>query len=274
MPSRPLVRLKAFFDDHPSAVFVRVETARGSTPREAGAWMLASPAATLGTIGGGQLEFMAIDRARRILSGDAAEGELDIPLGPEIGQCCGGRVRLVLAAVDESLRKEIEALAAAEASARPTVFIFGAGHVGSALAAALLPLPLHVCVVETRGSVMDALPSGVEKAQVAVPESAVRNAPPGSAFVVMTHDHALDFLIVGEALKRSDARYVGMIGSATKRETFRRWWLNEAGGDAAALSQLTCPLGGTTADKRPAVIAALTAAEVAKALFIGDRVLL
>lgn len=267
MPSRPLVRLKAFFDDHPRSVFVRVGTAKGSTPREAGAWMLVSPAAMLGTIGGGQLEFMAIDRARRILTGDGAEGELDIPLGPEIGQCCGGRVRLVLLAVDDSRRKEIEALAAAEAQSRPTVHVFGAGHVGSALAAALLPLPLHVCVVETRDSVLDALPSGVEKAQVAVPESAVRGAPARSAFVVMTHDHALDFLIVGEALKRADARYVGMIGSATKRETFRRWWLNEAGGEETALSSLRCPLGGTTADKRPAVIAALTAAEIANAIF-------
>ncbi|MBK8457805.1 MAG: xanthine dehydrogenase accessory protein XdhC [Phyllobacteriaceae bacterium] len=266
MPSRPLVRLQAFFDAHPRAVLVRVDAAKGSTPREAGAWMLVSPAAILGTIGGGQMEFMAIDRARRILSGDAAEGSLDIPLGPEIGQCCGGRVRLDLRLADASIRLEIEDVARGEAETRPTVFVFGAGHVGSALAAALLPLPVHVTVVETRDLVLDALPAGVAKMRAAVPEKAVRDAPGGSAFVVLTHDHALDFLIVGEALRRADAAYVGMIGSATKRETFRRWWLGEAAGDAAALAHLHCPLGGTTADKRPAVIAALTAAEIVTAL--------
>lgn len=267
MPSRPLVRLKAFLDDHARAVLVRVVAAKGSTPREAGAWMLVGAADAIGTVGGGQMEFMAIDRARRILSGDAAEGTLDIPLGPEIGQCCGGRVGLDLTVVDAGRRPEIEALVAEEAATRPAVFVFGAGHVGSALAAALLPLPLSVTVIETRDGVLDALPAGVARAQVAVPEDHVRAAAPGSAYIVLTHDHALDFLIVGEALRRGDAAYVGMIGSATKRETFRRWWLNEAGGDETALARLHCPLGGTTVDKRPAVIAALAAAEVAIALF-------
>jgi len=267
MPARPLVRLTAFLADHPRLVLVLVVSARGSTPRKAGAWMLVSAAATLGTVGGGQMEFMAIDRARRMLAGDATADELDIPLGPEIGQCCGGRVRLRLTLLDQAGRREIEAMAEAESVARPTVFVFGAGHVGAALAGALLPLPLHVTAVETRDHVLDALPAGIGKVRVAVAEAVVRAAPPGAAFVVMTHDHALDFLIVGEALRRGDAGYVGMIGSATKRETFRRWWLNEAGGDEAALGRLSCPLGGTTADKRPAVIAALTAAEVAKALF-------
>lgn len=269
MPTRPLVRIKAFLDDHLRAVLVRVSMAKGSTPREAGAWMLVSPAATLGTVGGGQMEFMAIDRARRILSGDAAEGDLDIPLGPEIGQCCGGRVRLDLAVINAARQREIEALVSAEADARPTAFVFGAGHVGVALSAALAPLPLHVTVIETREGQLDGLPPGVGKVLAAVPELAVAEAPPGSAFVVLTHDHALDFLIVGEALGRADAAYVGMIGSATKRETFRRWWLNEAGGAEEALERLHCPLGGTTADKRPAVIAALTASEIVRAL-IGD----
>ena len=89
-------------------------------------------------------------------------------------------------------------------------------------------------------------------------------APAGSAFVVLTHDHALDFLIVAEALKRADAAYVGMIGSKTKRATFKSWFLKQAEGSLAAVSALTCPIGGDTVkDKRPAVIAALTAAELA-----------
>src|SRR5690606_11255660 len=99
------------------------------------------------------------------------------------------------------------------------------------------------------------------------PEESVRDAPPGSAFVVLTHDHALDFLIVAEALKRDDAAYVGMIGSKTKRETFRRWYVREAGGDEHRFARLISPIGGADViDKRPVVIAALAAAEIIRAL--------
>ena len=73
---------------------VRVTRARGSTPREAGATMIVAAETTQGTIGGGQLEYMAIDRARQMLARGEATASLDIPLGPEIGQCCGGRVEL------------------------------------------------------------------------------------------------------------------------------------------------------------------------------------
>jgi hypothetical protein len=57
----------------------------------------------------------------------------------------------------------------------------------------------------------------------------VRAAPPGSAFVILTHDHALDFLLSAEALGRGDAAYVGMIGSATKRAAFRAWCRRQGG---------------------------------------------
>ena len=93
--------------------------------------------------------------------------------------------------------------------------------------------------------------------------------PPGSAFVVLTHDHALDFLIVAEALKRRDAAYVGMIGSKTKKATFRNWFLKTAGGTEDDLSRLVSPIGGDAVrDKRPAVIAALAAAEIMTALAV------
>ncbi|WP_289708617.1 XdhC family protein, partial [Escherichia coli] len=76
-------------------VLVEVKSASGSTPREAGAWMLVAVDCIFGTIGGGQLEFMAIDHARRLLSeGGADADDISVPLGPEIGQCCGGRVGL------------------------------------------------------------------------------------------------------------------------------------------------------------------------------------
>ena len=92
----------------------------------------------------------------------------------------------------------------------------------------------------------------------------MKAAPAGSAFVVLTHDHALDFLIVAEALKRDDAAYVGMIGSKTKRRRFESQFLR-AGGSKAVLAQLTCPIGGADVDdKRPEIIASLTAAELVR----------
>jgi xanthine dehydrogenase accessory factor len=104
-----------------------------------------------------------------------------------------------------------------------------------------------------------------------MPESLVAEAPPGSAFLVLTHDHALDFLILKEALARIDAAYAGMIGSKSKRATFSHWFKRE-GGNAAALPRLVCPMGGSTVkDKRPEVIAALTAAEVMAALAGSGR---
>ena len=84
---------------------------------------------------------------------------------------------------------------------------------------------------------------------------------------MLTHDHALDFLIVAEALRRKDAAYVGMIGSKTKKATFRSWYLKSAGGNDADFARLVSPIGGDAVkDKRPAVIAALAAAEIMTAL--------
>lgn len=276
--------LKSFLAAHRRVALVEVADAKGSTPRERGAFMLVATDAIHGTIGGGQLEFMAIDKARQMLAGGRKAGgvaqlaadraiHLSIPLGPEIGQCCGGRVEVAVRPVDAALRAELIAAAEAEDAARPHVYIFGGGHVGHALAASLSLLPLRVAVIETRADALEGMPAGVETRLTPMPEQAVRDAPAGSAFVVLTHDHALDFLIVAEALARADAAYVGMIGSKTKKATFRSWFLKTAGGSAAQFARLVSPIGGDAVkDKRPAVIAALAAAEVMTALaFHGAR---
>lgn len=258
--------LAAFLAANARCICVTIAEAKGSTPREQGAWMLVSDSGTFGTIGGGQLEFRAIAVARSQLENGVTSGTLALPLGPEIGQCCGGHVRLDLAFADAAKRAGLTGHLTARDAARPQIFVFGAGHVGHALAEALALLPFAVTLVETRNEALAGLPVSVATLLTPVPEEAVRSAAPGSAFVVLTHDHALDFLILTEVLRRGDAAYAGMIGSQTKREMFRRYWLNEAGGEAEALVRLSCPLGGTTQDKRPAVIAALAAAEVVRVL--------
>jgi len=267
--ARTTESLEAFLDAMDRIALVEVARAKGSTPREAGACMLVSRSAIHGTIGGGQLEFMAIDQARQMLADMRAPYEfmLDVPLGPEIGQCCGGRVEVLIRLMNEGLRAELLEATKSEEARMPHVYIFGGGHVGLALANALSLLPVKATVVETRAEAAESMPEGVETRLTSVPEEMVRSAPAGSAFVVLTHDHALDFLIVAEALKRQDAAYVGMIGSKTKKATFRSWYLKSAGGSDADFLRLVSPIGGEAVkDKRPAVIAALAAAEIMTAL--------
>ncbi|RUV69893.1 MAG: xanthine dehydrogenase accessory protein XdhC [Mesorhizobium sp.] len=328
--------LKAFLADAGRVALVEVAGTKGSTPREKGAFMLVSGAASFGTIGGGQLEYMAIDKARQLLfslleggeersangrekandlafsatnarshsegqaakrpEGVVSEGTarasstaaaappdgraatlpsrgrdvsamLDIPLGPEIGQCCGGRVEVLIRLVDAALARELVTAADAEAAQLPHVYIFGGGHVGQALASAVALLPVRVVVVETRVEALEGMPDTVETSLTPMPEAMVRKAPAGAAFVILTHDHALDFLIATEALKRRDAAYVGMIGSKTKKATFRSWFLKSADGSEAEFARLVSPIGGDAVkDKRPQVIAALAAAEIMMAL--------
>ncbi|AZO46015.1 xanthine dehydrogenase accessory protein XdhC [Mesorhizobium sp. M7D.F.Ca.US.005.01.1.1] len=304
--------LRDFLAGQGRIALVEVTGTKGSTPREKGAFMLVSQTAIFGTIGGGQLEYMAIDKARQMLfsplegemaakrpEGVLSEGTtraasstaaatppggfaatlpprgrdsratLDVPLGPEIGQCCGGRVEVLIRLVDAELAAELVAAAEAEEAHLPHVYIFGGGHVGQALASTIALLPVHGVVIETRAEALEGMPETVETRLTPMPEAEVRNAPAGTAFAILTHDHALDFLIVAEALKRDDAAYVGMIGSKTKKATFRNWFLKSADGSQAEFARLVSPIGGDTVkDKRPQIIAALAAAEIMTALVV------
>lgn len=265
--------IRAFLNKRHHCVLVEVTDVKGSAPRDKDAWMLVARDMIFRTIGGGQLEYIAIDHARRILVG-GVEDPMDVPLGPEIGQCCGGRVGLGFRRVNRGLAEELISRVDAEIAMRPHVYIFGAGHVGNALAHALSLTPVRVVLVDTREDELVACNvAGIETCLTALPEQVVRDAPPGSAFIVLTHDHALDFLIATEALQRRDAAYVGMIGSKTKKATFRNWLQRETGNDAL-FSQLVCPVGGgVLKDKRPEVIAALATAEVLAALLVTRKVL-
>jgi xanthine dehydrogenase accessory factor len=261
--------IRDFLRREPAAILVEVTGAAGSTPRDTDAWMLISQRAIFATIGGGQLEYMAIDHARRALRSGLDAAPMDVPLGPEIGQCCGGRVGLSFTPLNPELAGDLIARSDREMAARPHVYVFGAGHVGDALAMALSLAPLRVVLVDTReDELMASTVPRVETCLTAMPEAVVRDAPPGSSFVVLTHDHALDFLIAAEALRRTDAAYVGMIGSKTKRATFRNWLTREIG-RPELFDGLVCPIGGTAVkDKRPAVIAALAAAEITTAALL------
>ncbi|MDO5642948.1 MAG: xanthine dehydrogenase accessory protein XdhC [Paracoccus sp. (in: a-proteobacteria)] len=227
---------------------LRVTKTSGSTPRETGAEMVVTARDETGTIGGGRLEFDAIARARKMIALGETHAVMEFTLGPESGQCCGGRVQVTLERKPPKTPPPL-----------PQVLIFGAGHVGRALAQIMAPLPFDITLIDTRADQL-ARAQGAPTRLTPIPEAEIRAARPAAAFVIMTHDHGLDFLLAAEALRRGDAAYVGLIGSATKRARFER----EARAADIDTTGLTCPIGaGFSADKRPEIIAAFTAAEIA-----------
>ena len=144
-----------------------------------------------------------------------------------------------------------------------------AGHTGKALARSLALLPVAVTLIDDRPGQFGEVPETVACLQLRDPETALAAARPGSAFVVLTHSHALDYRLAEAALLRGDAAYVGMIGSGTKRARFEASFRRRHPG-SKVLGGFTCPIGGSDVhDKRPEVIAALTSAELVRCL-LGD----
>ncbi|TNE37541.1 xanthine dehydrogenase accessory protein XdhC [uncultured Roseovarius sp.] len=253
--------LNDFFVAHPSVVRIVLTRVRGSSPRNEGTEMFVTSRSLWGTLGGGQLEYLAIDTARKMLRDGALQRDVDVPLGPEIGQCCGGRVEMRLKRMRGSDKRAAVNRALKADAALPHVYVMGAGHVGRALAKLFQHLPVKCILIDTRPEEIALNTAAVETRVSVLPEADIWNAPAGSAFIVLTHDHALDFLLTSAALEREDAVYVGMIGSATKRAKFRNWTHKHC--DGQTIEHLNCPIGASgSRDKRPSVIAAFVAAEV------------
>ncbi|WP_170789246.1 xanthine dehydrogenase accessory protein XdhC [Ruegeria lacuscaerulensis] len=253
--------LKEFLSAQHSVICIALTRVRGSSPRNEGTEMFVALEALWGTIGGGQLEFMAINAARKMLADGVLHQKMDVPLGPEIGQCCGGRVELKLNRMRASDRHSVTERAARHDKTLPHVYVMGAGHVGRALANQFQHLPVRCILVDTRPEEIELCSAKVETRVSAIPEFEIHGAPEGSAFVVLTHDHGLDFLLTTAALERQDAAYVGMIGSATKRIKLRNWAHRHC--DGQSIEHLRCPIGASgSRDKRPSIIAAFVVSEV------------
>jgi xanthine dehydrogenase accessory factor len=246
------------------AVLVEVTEARGSVPRGAGTRMLVSADSVAGTIGGGHLEWKAIDTARRRLAGDpAAPNTEHFPLGPALGQCCGGAVTLAYAALDapalERWRPD---------GCRFELQIYGAGHVGRAIVRALTPLPVRITWIDEREdefAAADARADGLAQVQrvcVDSVEAEVAHASAGAFYLVLTHQHDLDLRITEAILKRGDFGFLGLIGSKTKRQRFVHRF-EQRGIAAEAVARMTCPIGVPGIEgKEPEVIAAAVVAQL------------
>ena len=296
---------------HRSAlVRVTLISLRGSGPREPGASMLVLDTGAAGTIGGGHLEWHATALARQLMEpGAAAVRIVELNLGPDLGQCCGGRVELWLerltshdipwlneaarrlrerrafciesefvdgvvchrllpesssAAVVELQRAPERCTLIERPTLRSPVWIFGAGHVGQMLVRLLSELGLfEITWIDSRPDVLPGgLPGGVTARLSAAPAALVADAPPGARFVVMTHDHALDYEVCRRVLLRRDALWLGLIGSASKSARFRARLLRE-GIDREALARLASPIGVPgIASKVPTAIAIAISAQL------------
>mgnify|MGYP002700150432 FL=1 len=238
----------------------------GSSPRNSDTEMFISETDTLGTIGGGQLEYLVINHSKKMIAENIKKDILKISLGPEIGQCCGGKVEVSLLEMYE--KDKCLALNRFNKKDKnlPHVYVMGAGHVGRALALQLQHLPVRCVLIDSRVDELAKCSADVETRLSAIPEEDIKSAPRGSAYVILTHDHALDFILCGAALDRHDAKYVGMIGSKTKRVKFKKWY--QVNYDNNLIKDFICPIGNVkNQDKRPSIIASSVTAEVINMLF-------
>jgi xanthine dehydrogenase accessory factor len=246
------------------AVWVSVDATQGSVPRDHGTWMAVFPDTQVGTIGGGRVEFEAVAEARRRLAGGSGEPVLRYPLGPGLGQCCGGVMHLRFEPVRAA---DIPALRTRLARAGMPVALFGGGHVGRALIDLLAHLPCSVTWVDSRDGIFPRqVPDNVSCEHSDPVQHAVTGLVPQTRVLVMSFSHAEDLDIVARCLRRqradADLPYIGLIGSATKWATFRHRLL-ERGFSVAELAQVRCPIGlAGIPGKEPEVIAVAVAAQL------------
>ncbi|MBJ3775405.1 xanthine dehydrogenase accessory protein XdhC [Acuticoccus mangrovi] len=258
MSEADLATLAARVRAGPTAVATLVGI-KGSTPRGIGAYMIVTADRTDGTIGGGEAEHRAVEAARTLLAAGQEETTLDVILGPNLDQCCGGAMTIYIRRITTPPEGPFEmgGVTITDPPMRPVV-VYGAGHVGTALVRALTPLPFAVEWIDARAESLWPTDLAIACRRVAIPEAVVAEAPDNAFHLVMTHSHAVDLEIVAAVLARPFA-FLGLIGSKSKKATFIHR-LTERG---LATDRLTCPIGlDAITGKSPAIIAASVAAQL------------
>lgn len=201
----------------------------GSVPRSSGAKMVISAQSQFDTLGGGNLEYQVIAKARESLALQRSEPVIErFALSADLGQCCGGAVQVMF----EFFQTQA-----------PQVAIFGAGHVCQSLTSILNGLSCHVKVIDSRPEWLAPLAQkGIETERHANPVDAIETLKDNTFVLIMTQDHALDFDLTQRALESQRFAYVGLIGSQGKSQRFR-FRLKEQLTNVNLLDQLTCPIG-------------------------------
>lgn len=271
---------------HGPVARVVVADVKGSTPREIGAAMLVWNSPTgleqSGTIGGGALEFEVMKSAFH------APRLQRIPLGPSMGQCCGGSVTVLTEVFETTgdipddvyargpnvmplaVQKALKGVRR-EGFVAPRLFgdwmvepvsppvrpiwLWGAGHVGRAIANVLAPLPqFSLTWIDTNQDRFPAhLPSGTTQLVATNPADLVCHAPKTAEHMVLTYSHALDLELCHQILAH-DFAFAGLIGSDTKWARFRTR-LAALGHNSAQINRICCPIGQPELGKHPQAIA-------------------
>lgn len=221
----------------------------GSVPRASGAKMVITRHSQFDTLGGGNLEYQVIAKARDSLS--KQHGELLIErftLAADLGQCCGGAVQVMFEFFH---------------NCTPQVVIFGAGHVCQALTSVLAELPCHVKVIDSRSEWLEPLQKkGIDTKLAPAPSECVATLRDKAYVLIMTQDHALDYDLTLRALEQQRFAYVGLIGSQGKRQRFE-FRLKENLSQPQLIDQLTCPIGHPDVQgKLPMQVAVSVAAQL------------
>jgi xanthine dehydrogenase accessory factor len=239
--------------------------------RRAGAWL--GPAMACARTGSA---FAIVSRVgvgapsamRLVITGDDVRGTLgDVALdsaaiGVARTRLCGAGNGAAL--VRFANERDASLLVHVERSGAFPILLFGNGHVGRALVNVLGVVAAEVRWIDARAADFPpAVPGNVEVIATDAPEDELHEAPPGAFVVVTTHSHALDFSLIEAALGRDDWRYLGLIGSQSKRAQFERR-LAARGYPAEACARIRCPIGSAVAikAKHPGSIAVAIAAEL------------
>ena len=231
---------------------------KGSVPRNENVSMAVSSSKQYGTIGGGELEYQVIKESNDLLNNfDCNEKNIELPLGPNLGQCCGGFVKIQLSKfkngknllLKHNLKEQI-------INQNQNLYIFGAGHVASALLSKLDGVGFNIFVIDSRENFISNITTDYVFPILAKDHTIIiKNAPSKSYYLVLTHSHQLDLSICDSILKKNDFTFIGLIGSKTKKIRFEKR-LIETGYDKKLIDKIECPIGiNSIQGKEPDVIA-------------------
>lgn len=237
-----------------TTIYVRIEATKGSAPRDAGTVMGVTATDTVGTIGGGALEFASIASARRMLHDGSFEARETIPLGSRLGQCCGGAVTLHYTRTPTPIdvTQDTPPVDVMRTPFKSPLWVWGAGHVGrSVVRTAAATQAFDITWVDKDIGRFPA--SGFKAAQQVPAHDMPRlaaHAPQDAMHLILTYSHDIDLALCA-ALSTRGFAYCGLIGSKTKWARFRKKLL-------AALVDpdgITCPIGDKNLGKHPDLIA-------------------
>ena len=233
-------KLTSNIDYKKNIIKAKIINVKGSSPNKINDFMLVAPKDIFGTIGGGNLEYLVIEESKLMLKNKSKRKKLNIPLGPGIGQCCGGYVEIIL-----TLHKNTDAAMKDEKvndSFKEDLYIFGAGHIGQALIETIGNLNFTTYLIDSREEYLKmSVNKDVNYLLSKEPWKVVNKLKDNSYYVVLTHSHEYDLKILNEILTKKFT-FVGLIGSTTKKKRFFKR-LTENGHDKNIIKKIECPIG-------------------------------